>query len=82
MERMFPVLQGAAQRHVRFRIFVVAVDIGQQAGEIAEHRFIQSAAKIDDAVVGVGAQALDVPPRGMRHAQDRRQRAAMPQHVM
>jgi len=32
--------------------------------------------------MGMGAQALDIPPRRMRHAQDGRQRAAMPQHVV
>ncbi len=63
MQRMFPVLQGAAQRHERLRVLVVAVDVGHQAGEIAKHRFIQPGAKVDDAVVGVGTQTLDVPPR-------------------
>ena len=82
MQGALPVLKRAPQFDERGGVFVVAVDITQQTGEIAEYRLVDPAAEFGNAVVGVGAQTLKIPARRIRHADNRRQRAAMPQHVV
>jgi len=78
-----PAIKSPAQLIEGGGILIAAIDVGQQTGEIAKQCVIdRPRPELGDTFMGVGAQPIQIPARRGGHADNGRQRAAMPQHVV